>query len=1029
MSARSSVKGKLNGSRTSIIDLDPQKEILFKMSKKIAQLTKVVYFLNTKNEDTNLQMKQMKRQYEYDLHETLEEGKSVISEMQLKLNESEDRVQYQETVIQTNLKTIIEKENEIAMIKEHSNRLEIQAKKQQTAISKLSTNVISDISHEKEITEIKLQYEDELERKDKHWEKEMEIQRDANEQRITEVRNQAQVTEDNLRNDVRILQNKIEDEINKRNVEIAAMKDFMNAREIQIREEMDTILSRMRINLEAETKKVKDLEETVYGLREQIDRKTLIIEGLEMDKWELGQKIQQLERSLEDKTNDFNLLTTEHKFLTELCKSYGNMLSIYRLEIKIPKLERDLNDTRSSLHEAKTLLATETERNENLSRANDTLQMNLDETLNKLLKTQEEVKNLTERSELYFQDICSKDNLINELNSAMIKQNRELRQEMKTALEELSAQLNGQKEQEIEVRISAFLEEKKLMLDKKDAEILQLNQEKSNMLEEHKKAILEMEQKFADNQVELNSKITKLNEDWVTATIKIQESKSEIEERDKRIAADQLTLQNRDTTIKGLEVDLADLFQKMVQCDKQIRSEMAEKYTKEKYDLEAEWNTRNQANLEMMKKRLDEQYEFEKEKLTKQLKANFQEELSQVHSFYRTKINSMSEDLIEKDNHLETERKEIVRLNVLVDTTMRECTEKMDKMTSDFENTLEESRIAWETITNQKLTDEAIKHEALVAEIELKALTTQAENTATHKKQMEDLRSFHTTTLLNNRKEAETLRSIEIAKLKTTNENTVLFLKVQHEETMKSAIAQLTDQKDKEISDIIDDWNQNQKQLQQEIEGFKEKLNQALESERCLKSEVAETEKDLAEQREILILKDKELKQRAKEFDAKFAKQATDYEIKTKQDKEHMKGDHLVEMQLMLQEFEKAKNFLKKEIALQPHNDRLEEAAIKYENREPRLIDVETINQMNKEIELRNHKIQELTKELSNYRLEMNNREISFNKIFNNSPMVGIMQPSVPKSQKGFKNKLQISHPKLPPLPSQLRVASASTIN
>jgi len=33
---------------------------------------------------------------------------------------------------------------------------------------------------------------------------------------------------------------------------------------------------------------------------------------------------------------------------------------------------------------------------------------------------------------------------------------------------------------------------------------------------------------------------------------------------------------------------MADLFQKMVQCDKQIRSELMEKFTKEKYDLEVE---------------------------------------------------------------------------------------------------------------------------------------------------------------------------------------------------------------------------------------------------------------------------------------------------------------------------------------------------------------------------------------------------------------------------------------------------------
>ena len=53
------------------------------------------------------------------------------------------------------------------------------------------------------------------------------------------------------------------------------------------------------------------------------------------------------------------------------------------------------------------------------------------------------------------------------------------------------------------------------------------------------------------------------------------------------IATHTTTIQHRDATIKGLEVDLADLFQKMVQCDKQIRNEMQEKFHHDK----TEWET------------------------------------------------------------------------------------------------------------------------------------------------------------------------------------------------------------------------------------------------------------------------------------------------------------------------------------------------------------------------------------------------------------------------------------------------------
>lgn len=42
-------------------------DLLFKMSKKIAQLTKVIYFLNTQHEDRELQEKDMRRMHEEEI--------------------------------------------------------------------------------------------------------------------------------------------------------------------------------------------------------------------------------------------------------------------------------------------------------------------------------------------------------------------------------------------------------------------------------------------------------------------------------------------------------------------------------------------------------------------------------------------------------------------------------------------------------------------------------------------------------------------------------------------------------------------------------------------------------------------------------------------------------------------------------------------------------------------------------------------------------------------------------------------------
>jgi vacuolar-type H+-ATPase subunit I/STV1 len=65
------------------------KDLLFKMSKKIAQLTKVIYYLNTKNEDSSLRIQLITDEYENELKETVADGATVINELQMKLAEQE----------------------------------------------------------------------------------------------------------------------------------------------------------------------------------------------------------------------------------------------------------------------------------------------------------------------------------------------------------------------------------------------------------------------------------------------------------------------------------------------------------------------------------------------------------------------------------------------------------------------------------------------------------------------------------------------------------------------------------------------------------------------------------------------------------------------------------------------------------------------------------------------------------------------------------------------------------------------------
>jgi DNA repair exonuclease SbcCD ATPase subunit len=73
----------------------------------------------------------------------------------------------------------------------------------------------------------------------------------------------------------------------------------------------------------------------------------------------------------------------------------------------------------------------------------------------------------------------------------------------------------------------------------------------------------------------------------------------------------------------------------------------------------------------------------------------------------------------------------------------------------------------------------------------------------------------------------------------------------------------------------------------------------------------------------------------------------------------------------------------------------------KYENREPRPEDIELIRKLTVECQEYRKKLQQLKEEMKFYKLELINREETYNKIFGSSPKVGVMNPVAGKVSSG----------------------------
>ncbi|KAJ1523100.1 hypothetical protein HK096_001705, partial [Nowakowskiella sp. JEL0078] len=105
-------------------------EIVYKMSKKIAQLTKVIYYLNTKNEDHVNEIQMLSDSFEKEMNEIsmVELSSSKIQEISAKCEEEEARCRAQEEVIESYMEKMENFQQDIRLASANDARLNNQIK-------------------------------------------------------------------------------------------------------------------------------------------------------------------------------------------------------------------------------------------------------------------------------------------------------------------------------------------------------------------------------------------------------------------------------------------------------------------------------------------------------------------------------------------------------------------------------------------------------------------------------------------------------------------------------------------------------------------------------------------------------------------------------------------------------------------------------------------------------------------------------------------------------------------------------------
>uniref|UniRef100_A0A8C1LG72 Family with sequence similarity 184 member A n=1 Tax=Cyprinus carpio TaxID=7962 RepID=A0A8C1LG72_CYPCA len=280
--------------------------------------------------------------------------------------------------------------------------------------------------------------------------------------------------------------------------------------------------------------------------------------------------------------------------------------------------------------------------------------------------------------------------------------------------------------------------------------------------------------------------------------------------------------------------------------------------------------------------------------------------------------------------------------------------------------------------------------------------------------------------------ELQTLREAHrqnIETLKQQSEQELQTLRFELEDEGKAMLASLRSELNHLHASAIEHMRQTH---QQEAAAAKQELENALEQSRVkerellsrisdLQEEVSRRKKQIADlDHEIHTLNEnistltKELELKGKEVlkirsEANQQIRAHEQDLCKKHEREmaELNALHHRETQNMLSDFNKAQELLKDKIsALQIL---LEGTEDKFRNRESRHEDLQTIAELKDMVAEREALVKKLVDDKKFYQLELVNRETNFNKIFSANPNVGVINPLVKQKRKNDKSTTRFS--------------------
>ncbi|PNJ30000.1 FAM184A isoform 4 [Pongo abelii] len=1020
--------------------MDYSQEMHLKMSKKIAQLTKVIYALNTKNDEHESAIQALKDAHEEEIQQILAETREKILQYKSKVTEELDlrrKIQVLEASLEDHIKMKQQALTEFEAYKHRVEDMQLCAEAQ---------HVQRIVTMSREVEEIRRKFEEKLRsfgqlqvqfEKDKRLALEdlqtahrREIQEllKSQQDHSASVNKGQEKAEELHRMEVESLNKMLEELRLERKKLIEDYEGKLNKAQSFYERELDT-LKRSQLftaeSLQASKEKEADLRKEFQG-QEAVLRKTIgkLKTELQMVQDESGSlldkcqklqtalataenNVQVLQKQLDDaKEGEMALLSKHKEVESELAAarerlqqqasdlvlkaSHIGMLQATQMtqEVTIKDLESEksrANERLSQLEEERAFLQSKTQ---SLDEEQKQQILELEKKVNEAKRTQQEyyereLKNLQNRLE----------EEVTQLNEAHSKTLEELAWKHHMAIEA--------------VHSNAIRDKKKLQMELEE----QHNKDKLN-LEEDKN---QLQQELENLKEVLEDKLNTANQEIGHLQDLVRKSEQGLGSAEGLIASlqdSQERLQNeldltkdslKETKDALLNVE-GELEQERQQHEETIAAMKEEKLKVDKmaHDLEIKWTENLRQECSKLREELRLQHEEDKKSAMSQLLQLKEREKNAARDSWQKKVEDLLNQISLLKQNLEIQ---LSQSQTSLQQLQAQFTQERQRLTQELEELEEQHQqrhkslkeahvLAFQTMEEEKEKEQR----ALENHLQQKHSAELQSLKDAHRESMEGFRIEMEQELQTLRFELEDEGKAMLASLRSelNHQHAAAIDLLRHNHHQELAAAKM------ELERSIDINRRQSKEHMCRITDLQEELRHREHHVSELDKEVQHLHENISALTKELEFKGKEILRIRSESNQQIRLHEQDLNKRLEKELDVMTADHLREKNIMRADFNKTNELLKEiNAALQVSLEEMEE---KYLMRESKPEDIQMITELKAMLTERDQIIKKLIEDNKFYQLELVNRETNFNRVFNSSPAVGVINPLAKQKKKNDKS-------------------------